>query len=213
MRIARRLRRMIDDRVVFLREFLKSPRQIGSVTPSSRFLERRIVELADTGSARTVVEVGAGTGGTTRAILDAMAPNARLLVVEINPQFCTLLERIEDPRLIVHCGSAHELGDALVRYGLPAPEVVISGIPFATIDRRAGALILEAISSVLAPRGRFVAFAYQWCTQVDDLSRPLLGSAYVEGELLNIPPARLYRWEKRAAQPAVAGDPAPATAD
>jgi phosphatidylethanolamine/phosphatidyl-N-methylethanolamine N-methyltransferase len=197
MQTAPRLRSTIDDRIVFLREFLRRPRQIGSVTPSSRFLERRIVELAAAGSARVVVELGAGTGGTTRAILDAIAPNARLLAVEINPQFCALLRRIEDPRLIVHCGSAHELRDALARYGLRAPDVVISGIPFSTIDRGAGALIIATISSVLAPGGSFVALAYRWSTQVHDLSRPLLGSAHVEMELLNLPPARLYRWKKR----------------
>jgi phospholipid N-methyltransferase len=198
MQTAPRLRNTIDDRIVFLREFLRRPRQIGSVTPSSRFLERRIVELAAAGSARVVVELGAGTGGTTRAILDAITPNATLLVVEINPQFCALLRRIEDPRLIVHCGSADALHHALARYGLPAPDVVISGIPFSTIDRRAGSLIVATISSVLAPGGCFVALAYRWSTQVDDLSRPLLGSAHVEMELLNLPPARLYRWQKRA---------------
>jgi phosphatidylethanolamine/phosphatidyl-N-methylethanolamine N-methyltransferase len=213
MEIATRLRNTIDDRFIFLREFLRSPRQIGSVTPSSRFLERRIVDLADTGSARTVVELGAGTGGTTRAILDAMAPNARLLVVEINVQFCALLRQIDDARLIVHCGSAHELRDALARYGLPAPEVIISGIPFSSIDRRTGELILATIASALAPGGCFVAFAYQWSRQVDDLSRPLLGPARVEAELFNIPPARLYRWEKRAVRSAVEDGRARAAAD
>jgi phosphatidylethanolamine/phosphatidyl-N-methylethanolamine N-methyltransferase len=193
---ARRLRNTIDNRVFFLREFLRNPRQIASITPSSRFLVRRIVELADLGSARTVVELGAGTGGTTRAILAAMTPGARLLVVEINPRFCTLLRRIDDARLIVHCGTAVELRDALSRYGLPAPEAVVSGIPFSTIDPATGSRILETISSVLALGGRFVA--YQWSRQVDTLSRPLLGRAQVEMAPFNLPPMRLYRWVKRA---------------
>jgi phospholipid N-methyltransferase len=60
----------------------------------------------------------------------------------------------------------------------------------------AGTRILETISSVLAPGGRFVA--YQVSKQVDDLASPLLGPAQVEVELFNIPPMRLYRWEKRA---------------
>ncbi len=199
MEIATRLRSTIDDRFIFLREFLRSPRQTGSITPSSRFLERRIVDLADIRSAQSIVEVGAGTGGTTRAILDAMAPGARLLAVEINLQFCALLRQIDDPRLIVHCASARELREALASHGLPAPEVVISGIPFSSIDRRTGALILATIAAVLAPQGRFVAFAYRWNKQVEDLSRPLLGAARVEAEVLNLPPARLYRWEKRPA--------------
>jgi phosphatidylethanolamine/phosphatidyl-N-methylethanolamine N-methyltransferase len=196
MQVAVRLRSTIDDRVVFLREFLKHPWQVASVTPSSRVLERRIVALADAASAHVVVEIGAGTGGTTRAILDAMPPRARLLVVEINPRFCALLDRIADARLIVHRGSATDLTDALAHHGLAAPDAVVSGIPFSTIDRRCGTRILESIASVLAPGGRFVA--YQWSRRVDVLARPVLGPAQRETELRNIPPQRLYRWQKRA---------------
>lgn len=187
----------IADSVVFLQEFLRHPRQVASVIPSSRFLERRLVELAEICPARTVVELGTGVGGTTRALLRAMSPGAKLLSIEINPLFCSLLGRIRDPRLSVHCGSALELREALSQYGLPAPDAVVSGIPFSTMDREVGARILGAISSALAPGGRFVA--YQVSNQVDELSRPLLGPARVEVELLNIPPLRLYRWEKSAA--------------
>ena len=196
MQKALRLHQEMTDRVVFMRQFLKYPHQVASIIPSSRFLERRLIELADVGSAQTVVELGAGTGGTTRAILGAIPPGATLLSIEINPQFCGLLGRIPDARLIVHRGSAQELREILAHYGLPAPEVVISGIPFSTMGRISGSRILEAISSVLAPEGRFVA--YQVSTRVADLARPFLGPARVELELLNVPPMRLYRWEKHA---------------
>ena len=184
----------MDDRVLFLRQFLKHPRQVGSITPSSRFLERRIVELSAIGSARTIVELGGGTGGTTRAILRAMAKNAKLLAIEIDPQFCALLRQVDDARLVVHCGSADGLLDALSRYCLPAPDAVVSGIPFSTIDRTAASRIVHSIARALSPGGRFVA--YQLRKEIDELSRPLLGPAYVELEPFNIPPIRLYRWQK-----------------
>lgn len=192
---ARQLGIGLLDRIVFLREFLKHPRQVASIVPSSRFLERHIVELADIRSARTVVELGTGTGGTTRAILEAMAPDAKLLSIEINPQLCALLGRIRDPRLHVHRGNAYELRNALASYGLAAPEAVVSGIPFSTMQRDTAQRVLETISSVLVPGGRFLA--YQVSSQVKNLSSPLLGPARVEVEFRNIPPVRLYRWEKR----------------
>ncbi|MET1081643.1 MAG: methyltransferase type 12 [Burkholderiales bacterium] len=182
------------ERVIFLQGFLKRPLQVGSIVPSSRFLERRIVELAEVKSARTVVELGAGVGGTARAILDAIPETTKFLSIEINPAFCALVERIQDPRLIVHCGPAEELRATISHYGLPAPDVVVSGIPFSTMSRTTGSRILETISTVLAPGGRFVA--YQVSGQVAALARPLLGPARVEVELRNIPPIRLYRWEK-----------------
>lgn len=186
----------MNSQVVFLQEFLNHPRQVASLIPSSRFLERRIVQLAETRSAQTVVELGAGTGGTTRAILKTLSSHAKLLSIEINPRFCTLLRRIKDPRLTVHCGGAQELREALSLYGLPPPDAVISGIPFSTLGRGVGPKIIEMISAALVVGGRFVA--YQVSKHVEDLSHPLLGPARVEMEFLNIPPLRIYRWEKHA---------------
>lgn len=186
--------------LAFFREFLKHPLQIGSVIPSSRFLEQRVLKAAGIGSARTVVELGSGTGGTTRAILQALSPQARLLSIEINPRFHRLVSGIDDPRLIAHLGSACDLEGILGRYGLGAPDVVISGIPFSTMSTHLGSQVLAAISALLAPNGRFVA--YQWSNRVASLCRPYLGRERMALELLNIPPMRVYQWEK----PVVEGD-------
>lgn len=146
-------------------------------------------------SANTIVELGPGIGGTTRAILQAMAPHTHLLSIEINPNLHAITSRIEDDRLIAHLGNADELEETLSRYGLGGPEALISGIPFSTMNQFSGSKILEAISSVLVPGGRFVA--YQVSSRVADLCQPYLGPAQVQVELLNIPPLRVYRWEKR----------------
>ena len=55
------------ERVVFLQGFLKRPLQVGSIIPSSRFLERRIIDLAEVRSAQTIVELGAGVGNTAQS--------------------------------------------------------------------------------------------------------------------------------------------------
>jgi len=187
----------VRDRVIFLQQFLKHPNQVGSIIPSSRFLERRIIQLAGVQSSRTAVELGGGTGGTTQAILRALPPEGRLLCVEINHEFCALLRRIPDHRLIVHHGSAWELQQAIACYGLPAPDAVVSGIPFSTMPKAAGSRILEEIAAALAAEGRFLA--YQVSGQVEELMRPILGRAKFEVELFNVPPMRLYRWVKHTA--------------
>lgn len=184
------------NRVVFFQEFLKHPKQVASIVPSSRFLERRVVEVAGVRSAETIVELGSGTGGTTRAMLRAMRPHAKLLSIEVNPHFHTSLGRIDDPRLIAHNGSADELVNTLSLYGLDAPDAVISGIPFSKIKSLSASRILAAISSALAPGGRFVA--YQLHNRVESLCRPYFGPGQTEVELLNIPPLRVYSWEKQA---------------
>ncbi len=185
-----------DHRLAFLHEFLRSPRQIGSIVPSSRFLEQRLVEVAGVGRARMVVEFRPGTGGTTQALLRALPGGARLPAFELNPRFTAQLESFGDPRLIVHAGSALDIRTALALRGLPSPDVVLSGIPFSTMPPEMGRGILRAVQAALACGGRFVA--YQFRDAVGALGGEVLGSPDVSVEWLNVPPMRVYCWRKPA---------------
>lgn len=195
---SRRIRLRRGSGLAFLLGFLRRPDLVGSVVPSSRFLERRLINIANIAKARLVVELGPGTGGTTRAILDAMPKDSRLLAIEIDPQFASLLRSDPDPRLTVHLGSAEHIRETLAAYGLSRPDAIVSGIPFSTMPPVLGQRILHALWSSLAPGGRFVA--YQFRGQVALIGRELLGKPNIEVELLNVPPVRVYCWRKPAGQ-------------
>jgi len=189
------LRPQHDDRLAFLKGFLRQPRDVGSVIPSSRFLERRMVRMAGVAQAQSVVELGPGTGGTTRAILAAMPESATLLAIELDPTFADHIREIDDRRLIVHQGSAEHLAELIAAHRLRPPDAILSGIPFSTMPQEVGTRIVEAIRDVLAPGGCFVA--YQFRGAVADRARPILGEPEVSAEFLNVPPMRVYRWRKR----------------
>ena len=188
------LRPQPDKRLAFLHGFLQRPQLVGSVIPSSRFLERRIVALSAINEAHTVVELGPGTGGTTRAILRALPQDSQLCAIEISPRFVSLLRSNPDPRLSVHLGSAEHIQKALDLHGLSNPDVVLSGIPFSTMSFALGQTILRSVWSSLAPGGQFVA--YQFRDRVSVLGREILGAPKVEVELRNVPPMRVYCWRK-----------------
>ena len=191
-----RLRPQPDDRLKFFQGFLRRPFEVGSIIPSSRFLERRVAKAAGLSSARTVIELGPGTGGTTRAFLRAMPATSKLLAIEINPDFIPVLNRLtKDQRLIVHEGSATALQAILDQHELPAPDVVLSGIPFSTMPRALGRDILRSVHDVLEPGGCFVA--YQVRDVVEGLGNEVFGHASKQTELLNVPPMRVYKWQKR----------------
>jgi phosphatidylethanolamine/phosphatidyl-N-methylethanolamine N-methyltransferase len=193
------LRLQPDDRFAFFRGFLKRPKQVGSIIPSSRFLERRLTRATRAHRAKLIVELGPGTGGTTRALLRAMQPDARLLAIEINPHFVEVLDRWPDKRLIAVQGSAVDISRILVSRGLSAPDVIVSGIPFSTMTMPIGRDILRSVYDALDPGGAFVA--YQVRDRVNTLGREVFGRARVQTELLNVPPMRIYRWEKHLTQP------------
>lgn len=180
--------------LAFLQGFLRYPEQVASFIPSSRFLERRLIDCAGIRQASLVVELGPGTGGTSRAMLKAMGPQARLLSIEITPEFVELLNQHPDPRLTVQLGSAEQVRDILAQHRLGAPDVVVSGIPFSTMPLSTGRRIIGEVWDCLPPGGLFVA--YQVRDRVAMLSRKLLGRPEVELELLNVPPMRFYRWRK-----------------
>ena len=158
------------------------------------FLERRLVRAAKASSARVIVELGPGTGGTTRALLAAMRTDAQLLAIEINPGFAAFLERSPDPRLRVHLGSAAEVRQALSEHGLERPQAVLSGIPFSTLARETRRATLEAARRVLTPGGHFVA--YQVRSHVRRFAEPVFGRGETHREFLNLPPMRIYVWQR-----------------
>ncbi|MBN1141721.1 MAG: methyltransferase domain-containing protein [Deltaproteobacteria bacterium] len=179
---------------IFFQGFLRHPDLVGSVIPSSRFLERKLVETGEVAKARLVVELGPGTGGTTKAFLKAMPKDGRLLAIEINPDFIEVVRAAADPRLIVHHGSAEHIREILEHYSLPAPDVVLSGIPFSTMPPAVGRRIIQEVWACLAPGGRFVP--YQVRGKVADLGQEFLGAPKVRTEVLNIPPVRIFSWRK-----------------
>src|ERR1700730_17551934 len=93
--------------LLFARNFLRHPRMLGSIVPSSRFLVRRLLAPVDWSQARVIVEYGPGVGVVTWQILRNMRPDAALIVIEMNPQFVAFLRSaIADVRLKVVEGSA-----------------------------------------------------------------------------------------------------------
>lgn len=182
----------------FLRGFLRNPAQVGSVIPSSRRLEQRLVHEAGMSEARTLVELGPGTGGTTLAFLKALAPTARLLAIELDDNFHShLRESMTDPRLLLEHGSAERLADYLAAHRLGAPDAIVSGIPFSTMPAEVSDRIAASIAKVLRPGGRFVA--YQVRAHVAGFVSPYLGAPQKRWELINVPPVRVFTWTKPAA--------------
>src|SRR5713226_5458183 len=77
----------------FAAEALADFPTIAAVAPSSSHLARAMLEPLPLGKASTVVELGAGTGVITGALLDVLPGPATLLAFEINRRFFSYLTR------------------------------------------------------------------------------------------------------------------------
>jgi phospholipid N-methyltransferase len=179
------------NRLLFARNFFRHPRMLGSIVPSSRFLIKQLLEPINWNRARVIVEYGPGVGGITAEVLRRMRPEARLIAIEMNPDFVSYLrESIRDARLQVVEGSAESVAEILRRFGCTSADYIISGIPFSTIPAPLRERILRSTHDALAPGGAFLV--YQFSTRVlQDLKR-IFGYVARRFEPLNVLPAHLF---------------------
>jgi phosphatidylethanolamine/phosphatidyl-N-methylethanolamine N-methyltransferase len=91
------------ENLIFLRGALKNYREVGMFFPSSVAVAKRIVSSIPLGEMQCVIEIGAGTGRLTRAILDCLPAQANLTCVEKSEVFCDYLAQhfSEEPVTIV----------------------------------------------------------------------------------------------------------------
>lgn len=183
---------MALDRVaLFARNFVKHPRMLGSLIPSSTFLIHRLLRRIDWQRAEVVVEYGPGVGVFTTAILRRLQPNGTLIVFETNDEFVAYLRRtITDPRLHIIHGSAADIGSVLAQLGLNHADYIVSGIPYSTMPAAVRDAILDASHAALGPSGGFLV--YQFSRAVLPSLRRVFSRVETDLEPLNIPPAPVF---------------------
>jgi phospholipid N-methyltransferase len=189
---------MANDPGTFFARFVRHPWRVGAVAPSSSGLAARVVApLPDTGEP-VVVELGAGTGAFTDAIQERLGGRGYHLAVEVDATFAALLRR-RHPRVDVVVADAARLPQLLAARGLPAADVVVSGLPWVAFapTRRVGTL--AAVASVMAPQAALTTFAYVHTRWVPPARRLHAELACTFEELVlgrtvwaNLPPAFVY---------------------
>ena len=180
----------------FFRQWLRNPRAMAAMAPSSRQLAKLMIEQLPDG-AQHIIEFGGGTGVFTQALLESGIEAGKLLVVELNEELHQLLMR-RFPSVHVVCGDAQEL-KAIVRDSgftdeASGVDAVVSGLGMLSIPRATQRAILKGVFNVLRAGGRFIQFTYGPASPV---SRELLNELGLKVNRagvawLNVPPATVY---------------------
>jgi len=177
---------------LFLRRWLANPLQMGSVIPSSPVLCRRIAALVQRNEDEVVVELGAGTGVISRALLAAGVPPERLVVVEIVRDMAEHLRGVL-PGVNVIQGDAFELARDLPERLHGKVGTAICGIPLVMLPLDQQRRFVDAVEAV-APGKGFLLYTY--CITSPLPYRKLNLSARREvWTPLNIPPASVWRYQ------------------
>jgi phospholipid N-methyltransferase len=164
---------------LFVQQFFRRPKEIGTFTQSSKFLAEKMARAID--DSECVVEFGAGTGAITQEILNYLPRHGRLTCFETNPDFCRELRRIKDSRLTV----INDVAENAQRY-VDCSDCIVSSVPLAIMSKEQREKILILSSKAR----RFIQLQYmpiltkeikQYFEQVETKFVPL-----------NLPPAFVY---------------------
>ncbi len=194
----------LRDSAHFLKSLLSTPHLTGAVAPSGRALARAMAAAAGPPEHGLVVELGPGTGPVTRALFDRGLDPRRLMMVEYNPQFCSLLEERFAPARVVQ-GDAYDLPRTLAGLAGERVSAFVSSLPLLTRPPGDRDKLLGDAFALMGEGGVFVQFTYGL---VSPIPRAILEGRYSAHRgrpiLANLPPARVwtYRLEAPAPDPA-----------
>jgi len=172
---------------ILFRRFLASPFKVAYVLPSSKALVKRVLDKMDFTKARVFVEFGAGEGCYTRELAKRLAPEAKLLVFELDRHLADHLRQQfrHDDRVVVYSQDAATFRDELHKLGIRQADYVISGIPFSYLEPKKKKEILRAVHEGLTAEGQFIV--YQVTPELKAHTR-MFAAHEVEYFLANIPP-------------------------
>ena len=189
-------RKFGSNATLFFRRWLANPLQMGSVVPSSPALCRRIAALVERSPGEAVLELGAGTGVVSRALLEAGVPPERLLVVEIVPDMADHL-RHALPGVDVLCGDAFDLGRVLPKRWHGRIGTAICGIPLVLLPIEEQKRFVSAVDAVAPGRGFLL---YTYCiTSPLPYRRLGLAARREAWTPWNLPPASVWRYRQNDA--------------
>jgi phospholipid N-methyltransferase len=182
------------DTLVYMLNFLKD-KNVASITPTSSVGVRRVCSKIDFQHENLIVEYGPGTGVFSKYLLDRMGQDSRLILIERNRNFKSILtKKLDDPRVIIVHDSAENVLETLRACKESEADYIISGIPFSFLDHDLKHRILYNTHRALKKGGKFLV--YQTCFQTNNHLKvhlkkyfPQVNSKY---ELANIPPLRTY---------------------
>ena len=199
----------------FFKTFLKNPREVGAILPSSSFLAKAITSgLGPLSDSDVIMEFGPGTGVLTRKIHDILEHKKNYIGIEVNSHFTEeLCKKFPDLAFINDSAEkAYTIVEKLHPLPDPLPsrerennmrvKAVISGLPFASLPEKIQDGIIHSIHKLLSPGFVFRTFQYVHGYPLPLAKKFRKKMTHLFGHepqkkmvIQNIPPAYVLTWQ------------------
>lgn len=182
------------DTFTYVKNFIRD-KDVASITPTSVFGVKRVCSKINFDRSDLIVEYGPGTGVFTNYLLKNMKTDARLILIERNKNFDSILKKnFHDPRVVIVNDSAENVLETLRSCKESQADYILSGIPFFWLSRDLKHRILYNTHRALKKGGKFLV--YQTCFQADHHLKVHLADYFptvrARFEIRNLPPLRIF---------------------
>lgn len=142
-----------------------------------------------------ILEIGAGTGAITAALLERSLGPDRLFVIERDPELAAFL-RCRFPRVRVRCADAMDTQRILYEEGISTVNTIISSLPLRNLSRADRLGNIDAMLASLAYNGQLIQYTYRRDCPISPvrfgLQAECLGRVWH-----NLPPAAVWRFTRK----------------
>lgn len=181
-----------ESRIRFLVNFIKNPKMVGSVAPSSQSLTDAMIAGLDSKKQKCVYEYGPGTGVFTKGIIGQLGKNGihKLTAIELAPEFSKVLKN-RFQGLKVETKKASEVSPPKGQ----SVDFIVSSLPFTFIPWEETEKTIQHVGSILSSDGVFRTYLYVQSLMIPTnirllfLLRKTFSKVSIQIVLRNLPPA------------------------
>lgn len=174
---------------LFLRELIRHPSSVGALFPSSKRLANALAKQISCNNSGLIIELGAGTGAITAALLHQKNLMHKLIVIERSAKLANYLVR-RFPTVSVIQGDAGHLQQLLDKYASTPIQAIVSSLPLRSLPPPIVKKIGRELDHVLGKESLFIQYTYSlW-------GKPFAPSTHLklihrQWIWCNLPPARI----------------------
>jgi len=194
IKIHQKLAHKLDEKLEFYKGWLANPKKVGAIAPTSTAMARIMASVIRTDSGMKVLELGPGSGVTTKAILDHGVEPENLISIEFTESFLPGLRQRYPGVHFIH-EDAFNIAKISKDLGIERFDAIISALPLLNFPITQRLRYIKMMLDHLEPGRPLVQFSYGLNPPVPE--RPKLYSVnQLDTVLLNLPPARIWTYQR-----------------
>lgn len=190
----------MNENIQFLQAFLKNPGKVGSITPSSPELARRMVAGLRPDENNVVLELGVGTGAITKFLQGKVSDDRSYLGIELDRDLVRTLKK-NYPYMKIVRGNALQALEIYHKSGLGKVGTIICCLPFVSMPNEIGEKILHEVDNFMRQGCTFRTFQYAHgyyfpsAIKLREFMRKRYGKSKRSPLIVkNVPPAYTLTW-------------------